>query len=121
MAKGGGKNRQGRENSMAQIAGAVAAIIGDYAYIALRIPWYNTPSAIRDFTLGDIVQMGGAGLLTIMGFLQGNSRLAPFGFGALAAQVATKVVFPSFGYDRYILFDLDSRGRLVPSARFPKI
>ena len=121
MGKGGGKNRQGRENNMAQIAGAVAAIIGDYAYIALRIPWYNTPSAIRDFSLGDIVQMGGAALLTLAGFTQGNSRLAPFGFGALAAQVATKVIFPSFGYDRYILFDIDSRGRLTPSAKFPKM
>lgn len=119
MAKG--KTRAGRENVMAQVAGAVAAIIGDYAYTALRIPWYNTPSQISDLTLGDIVQISGAGLLTIFGFLQGSSRLAPFGFGALAAQVATKVVFPSFGMDRYILFDIDSKGRLIPSARFPKI
>ena len=118
MAKGG--SRQGRENNMAQIAGAVAAIIGDYAYIALRIPWYNTPSAIRDFTLGDIVQMGGATLLTLLGFTKGNSRLAPFGFGALAAQVASKVIFPSFGYDRYILFDIDSRGRLYLLKDSPK-
>ena len=116
MAKGG----QGRENNMAQIAGAVGAVIADYAYIALRIPYYNTPSAIRDFTLGDIVQMGGAALLTLVGFQKGHSRLAPLGFGALAAQVATKVIFPSLGYDRYILFDIDARGRLTPSRRFPK-
>ena len=71
--------------------------------------------------LGDIVQLGGAALLTLLGFQKGHSRLAPFGFGALAAQVATKVIFPHSGYDRYILFDIDARGRLAPSQKVPKM
>ena len=115
MAKG--KHSQGRENMLAAISGSVAAIIGDFVWNSMRLPGYDEPSALKFISIGDVYQMGGAATLTSFGFMQGCSRVSPFGYGAFLTQVATKVIFPAFNLPRYILFDIDKKGRLVPEQR----
>ena len=112
------KHSQGRENMLATIAGGVAAVIGDFAWNSLRIPGYDQPSALKFLSMGDVYQMGGASILNAFGFSQGCSRIAPFAYGALATQVLTKVILPAFNQPRYLLFDIDKKGRLVPETRF---
>lgn len=118
MARRGGLTsggRAGNENAMASIGGIVAGVIADFIYTSLRIPGYNQQSVISDLSIGDLIQMLGGFAITAYGFSQGNSRIAPFGFGIITSQVATKVIFPALGFDRYLIFDIDSQGRLVPS------
>lgn len=114
------KSSQGRENLMAAVAGGVAAVIGDFVWNSVRLPGYNEPSALRMISMGDVYQMGGAAALTSLGFTKGCSRMAPFGFGAFLTQVATKVILPAYDLPRYLMFDIDKRGRLVPEARLGK-
>lgn len=111
---------QGTENMMAVIAGGVAAAIGDFAWNSMRLPGYDTPSHLKFLSMGDVYQMTGGAAINAFGFTKGCSRIAPFGFGALATQVMTKVILPSFGLPRYLVFDMDRKGRLVPEVRFPK-
>jgi hypothetical protein len=116
MAKSG----QGRENMLAAISGGVAAIIGDFVWNSMRLPGFDEPSALKFLFMGDVYQMGGSAALTSFGFTKGCSRMSPFGFGAFLTQVATKVIFPAFDLPRYILFDIDKKGRLVPKQRWPQ-
>ena len=118
MPKISRSDKRGNENALVQTAGGVAGILGDVLYNTLRIPGYNAPSAIQGLSLGDIVQFLGSYALTAYGFAQGNSRIAPFGFGAMMSQVATKVIFPAFDLPRYLIFDIDSSGRIVPTRQF---
>lgn len=119
MAKFKSGGKQGRENILAAITGSVAAIIGDFVWNSMRLPGYDTPSALKLISDGDVYQMTGAAALTGLGFSQGCSRIAPFGYGAFATQVVTKVIFPAFDLPRYLLFDIDKKGRLAPEVRFP--
>jgi hypothetical protein len=109
---------QGTENMMAIIAGGVAAAIGDFAWNSMALPGYNEPSALKFLSMGDVYQMGGASALNAFGFTKGCSRIAPFGYGALATQVVTKIILPAFDLPRYLIFDIDRKGRLVPEKRF---
>lgn len=115
MAKG---SKGGRENMLSMIAGGVGAAIGDFVWNSMRFPGYNEPSALKFLSMGDIYQFGATSGITAMGFSQGCSRLSPLGFGALATQVMTKIIFPAFNLPRYLVFDIDKRGRLVPETRF---
>ena len=121
MARRGRKSGGGQENMLAIIAGSVAAVIGDFAWNSMRLPGFDKPSSLPMLSQGDIIQMGGGTALTALGFSQGCSRIAPFGFGALAAQVLSKVIFPSFDLPRYLVFDIDKSGRLTPEFQFPDI
>ena len=113
------KKSGGTENIYASVAGAVGGVLGDVIWNSIRLPGYNQPSALEFLSIGDITQMGAASAITTIGFSQGCSRLSPFGFGMLFSQVLTKVIFPAFNLPRYIVFDMDKKGRIVPEARFP--
>jgi hypothetical protein len=108
---------QGTENMMAIIAGGVAAAIGDFTWNSVRLPGHDTPSALKFLSMGDVYQMGGATALNAFGFTKGCSRIAPFAYGALATQVLTKIILPAFNLPRYLIFDIDRKGRLVPETR----
>ena len=113
------KRSGGTENIYASVAGSVAGVLGDVVWNSLRLPGYDQPSALAFLSIGDIIQMGGASALTTAGFSMGCSRLSPFGYGMLFSQVLTKVIFPAFDLPRYIIFDMDKKGRIVPEGRFP--
>lgn len=115
MAKG---RSGGTENMMSAIAGSVGAIIGDFVWNSMRLPGYNEPSKLKFLSMGDVYQFGATSTITGLGFSKGCSRLAPLGYGALATQVLTKIIIPAFGLPRYLLFDIDKKGRLVPEKRF---
>lgn len=122
MARGSsGGSRAGNENAYAAVAGSVAGVLGDVIYNSIRLPGYNIQSQIQGLSLGDIAQFFGSFLITAYGFSKGHSRLAPFGFGALSSQVATKIILPSFNVPRYVIYDIDRQGRLVPTKQFPKL
>lgn len=121
MARGSGGNKAGNENAYAAITGSVAGVLGDVIYNSIRLPGYNIQSQIQGLSMGDIAQFFGSFLITALGFSKGHSRLAPFGFGALSSQVATKIILPAFDVPRYIMFDIDRQGRIVPTRQFPKI
>ena len=102
------------------ITGGVAAIIGDWAWNSLALPGYDQVSALETLSVADFIQMGGSIGLTTYGFMQGFSRIAPFGFGALGAQIITKVLLPAFNMPRYIFWDMTPQGKLVPTQRWPQ-
>lgn len=112
------KGKAGTENMYAIIAGSVGAAIGDFVWNSMRLPGFNEPSALKFLSMGDVYQMGGTSTITALGFSQGCSRLSPLGFGALATQVLTKIIFPAFNLPRYLVFDIDRKGRLVPEKQF---
>jgi hypothetical protein len=113
-----GKKSGGTENIMSAIAGSVGAVIGDFVWNSMRLPGYAEPSALKFLSMGDVYQMGATSALTGFGFSKGCSRIAPLAYGAFATQVLTKVIIPAFGLPRYLLFDIDKKGRLVPEKRF---
>lgn len=114
------KKSQGTENLMAIIAGGVGAAIGDFAWNSMRLPGYDTPSHLKFLSMGDVYQMGGTSALGAFSFTKGCSRMAPLAYGAFFTQVMTKVILPSFGLPRYLVFDIDRKGRLVPEYKFQK-
>lgn len=117
---GARKHSMGGENILAMITGGVAAILGDFAWLTLHLPGYNQPSALEFISVADAIQMGGSFLLSTWGFSQGINRISPFGFGALGAQVITKILLPAFNMPRYIMWDVTRSGKLVPTNQWPK-
>ena len=127
MAKGvlGGK---GRDNLLWIAVGSMVAVIADYAWNSTHFfGWNNVVGSVSKkggksapITAADWLQMAGTGVLGLYGHNEGgaNNKIPPFTFGAFMTQLITKFGFPSFGWPRYILFDIDSQGRLVPSRQF---
>jgi len=114
-----GKKSGGTENMFAAIAGGVGAVIGDFVWNSMRLPGYDQPSALKFLSMGDVYQFSTASALNAFGYTKGCSRLAPLASGALFTQVLTKVILPAFNLPRYLIFDIDKKGRLVPEGRFP--
>jgi hypothetical protein len=130
MAKRGGLGggKAGSDSLIATVAGGVAAVILDFTANSMRIPGFNQPvykitpargGKTATFTAVDYGQMGLSVALGSFGFGQGgSSRLPAFAWGMLLTQIISKIGLPSLGLPRYLAFDLDSEGRLVPVKTF---
>jgi hypothetical protein len=128
LARGGGGSKKGTGNLVTTIAGGVGAIILDVIANSMRFPGFNeaiykiTPvrgGKTAIFTTVDYVQMGLSAVLGSYGFGAGSgSAIPPFAWGMLLTQIVTKIGLPSMGLPRYLAFDLDAEGRLVPSKTF---
>lgn len=127
MGRGGTTARAGNDNGLAIIAGSVAAAIFDYFWLSYKGPGYNqaigyvSSKAGRKvpITLSDYGQMGFSTVLGTYGFMRGGprSRIPAFAFGMAFTQVLTKFILPASNIARYVVFDVDDSGNLVPSRR----
>jgi len=126
--RGGGGGKKGSDNLIATVAGGIGAVMLDYMAYSVRAPGYKdtiykiTPARgglVTNFSTLDYIQMGLTTALGSFGFSQGSgSRIPAFAWGMLLTQIITKIGFPSLGLPRYILFDIDSTGALVPVRKF---
>ena len=128
MARRGGGGSKGTSSLITTVAGGIGAIILDVIANSMRFPGFNqaiykiTPvkgGKTAIFTTVDYVQMGLSAALGSYGFGAGaSSPIPPFAWGMLLTQIVTKIGLPSMGLPRYLAFDLDSEGRLVPTKTF---
>lgn len=126
MARGGGGVKAGNDNGVAIIAGSVAAAILDYFWLSYKGPGYNQPMGYVSskagrkvpITMSDYAQLGFSTILGTYGFMRGGarSRIPAFSFGMAFTQVLTKFILPTANVARYVVFDVDANGNLVPSA-----
>lgn len=115
--RGGGK--KGTDNIISILAGGVGATLLDFALNGqLTQPVGHVQSTKGKkvvVTMADYLQLGISGALGLYGFTGAGmgSRLPPFAWGMLWTQIITKFIFPSVGVARYLVYDIDSKGRLV--------
>lgn len=127
MAKGIGGGKGG-DNLLWIAVGSMVAVIVDYAWSSSHfLGWNNVVGSVSKkggksapITAADWLQMAGTGILGLYGHNEGgaNNKISPFSFGAFMTQLITKFGFPTFGQPRYLLFDIDAQGRLVPRGTF---
>ena len=120
--------KAGNDNGLAIIAGAVGATILDFLWISNRLPGYNsklgtvgstTTGRRVPITMGDYAQLGLSSVLGMYGFMKGGrgSRIPAFSYGMALTQVITKFILPTANIARYVIYDIDDSGNLVPTAR----
>ena len=128
MVRRDGGGKRGNDNGLAIIAGSVAAAIMDYFWNTTHLYGYNDKIGTISskggkkvgITAADYAQVGLSTILGMYGFMKGGagSRIPAFAFGMATAQIITKFVFPTAGVARYIIYDVDAEGRLVPTRTF---
>jgi hypothetical protein len=128
LARREGGGRKGNDNFVAMIAGGVAATILDFWWNSSGAPGSNSVIGYVTskkgkkvpITTADYAQLGISTLLGLYGFLRAGtgSRIPAFSFGMGATQIITKFIFATSGVPRYIAFDIDAQGRLVPTRTF---
>jgi drug/metabolite transporter (DMT)-like permease len=111
----GGSGVSSSSHNLAVIlAGLIGGVMGDALWNTQRLPLYDQKTHIPQFVLADVAQLAIYFILLFFGLLNNRKDLSSFSYGLIVGKSMTTVVLPSFGLPRYIFYDVNESGQLVP-------
>lgn len=104
-------------NIFVMLAGFFGGVIGDALYNTQRLPGFDNPTGIPAIKWADFGQLVLYFFLLFLALINQRRDLGNFAYGLIVGKSMSTVLLPAVGLPRYIFYDVDASGNLVPVSK----